>query len=50
MTTFNDRLTCFPPQGAVYQLKEPVDFAPADKPDQVVTQLQQFPITRSHNP
>jgi hypothetical protein len=44
------RLTHFPPQGDVYQLQEPVDLAPVGSPDQVIAQLQQFPVTVSHNP
>jgi hypothetical protein len=44
------RITNFPPQGDVYQLQEPVDLAPVGSPDQVVAQLQQFPVTVSHNP
>lgn len=47
---FNDRLTQFPPQGAVYQLREPVDLAPVGAPSQLVAQLQQFPVTVTHNP
>ncbi|MFJ2193923.1 hypothetical protein ACIOJE_39260 [Kitasatospora sp. NPDC087861] len=50
MTTLNSNLTVFPPQGTVYQLQEPVEFAPPGTPDQVVAQLLQFPITMSHNP
>ena len=50
MTTRCDRLTAFPPQGDVYQLQQPVDFAPLGAPGQVVAQLLQFPMTRSHNP
>jgi hypothetical protein len=46
----NDNLTRFPPQGDVYQLQEPVDLAPVGAPDQVVAQLQQFPVTVTHNP
>jgi hypothetical protein len=46
----NNNLTVFPPQGAVYQLQQPVDLAPVGAPDQVVAQLQQFPVTVSHNP
>jgi hypothetical protein len=46
----NDNLTQFPPQGDVYQLQEPVDLAPIDEPNQVVAQLQQFPVTVTHNP
>ena len=46
----NDNLTAFPPEGAVYQLREPVDLAPVGSPDQVVAQLLQFPATMSHNP
>jgi hypothetical protein len=44
------RLTNFPPRGDVYQLQEPVDLAPVGSPDQIIAQLQQFPITVSHNP
>jgi hypothetical protein len=43
-------VTWFPPRGDVYQLQEPVDLAPFDKPSQVIGQLQQFPVTVSHNP
>lgn len=50
MRLLNTNLTVFPPQGAVYQLQEPVDFAPVDAPNKVVAQLQQFPLTVSHNP
>jgi hypothetical protein len=46
----NDKLTVFPPQGAVYQLQEPIDLAPVGAPTQVVAQLLQFPVTVSHNP
>jgi hypothetical protein len=46
----NPNLTRFPPQGDVYQLQAPVDLAPVDAPDQVVAQLQQFPVTVTHNP
>lgn len=46
----NDKLTVFPPQGAVYQLQQPVDLAPVGNPTQVVATLQQFPVTVSHNP
>jgi hypothetical protein len=46
----NDNLTRFPPQGDVYQLKNPVQLAPVGAPDQVVAQLQQFPVTVTHNP
>lgn len=46
----NDRLTVFPPQGAVYQLQQPVDLAPVGNPGTVVAQLLQFPVTVSHNP
>ncbi len=46
----NNKLTQFPPQGAVYQLQEPVDLSPVDAPDQVVATLQQFPVTVTHNP
>ncbi|WP_159049476.1 hypothetical protein [Streptomyces sp. NRRL WC-3618] len=50
MTTQCDRLTTFPPQGDVYQLQQPVDFAPLGAPGQVVAQLLKFPMTRSYNP
>lgn len=50
MTTLCDRLTVFPPQGSIYQVQQPVDFAPLDNPGQVVAQLLPFPMTRSHNP
>ena len=46
----NNNLTVFPPQGSVYQLQQPVDLAPVGAPNQVVAQLQQFPVTVSHNP
>jgi hypothetical protein len=46
----NPNLTRFPPQGDVYQLQAPVDLAPVGAPDQVVAQLQQFPVTVTHNP
>jgi hypothetical protein len=49
-TLINNNLTNFPPQGDVYQLQEPVDLAPPGAPDQVVAQLQQFPVTVSHSP
>ncbi|WP_437626807.1 hypothetical protein [Sorangium sp. So ce1151] len=49
-TLLNDRLCVFPPQGAVYQLQQPVDLAPVGAPNQVVAQLLQFPLTVSHNP
>jgi hypothetical protein len=50
MTLHNNSLTTFPPQGAVFQLQEPVDLAPVGAPGQVVAQLLQFPVTVSHNP
>lgn len=46
----NNNLPQFPPQGNVYQLQAPVDLAPVGAPDQVVAQLQQFPVTVTHNP
>ncbi|HEX3758352.1 MAG TPA: hypothetical protein VHW23_06580 [Kofleriaceae bacterium] len=49
-TLLNDSLTVFPPQGAVYQLQQPVDLAPVGAPGQVIATLQQFPVTVSHNP
>jgi hypothetical protein len=50
MTTLNDSLPMFPPQGDVYQMLEPVDFAPVGNPGSPVAQLMAFPMTRSHNP
>jgi hypothetical protein len=50
MSLINPRMTTFPPQGSVYQLQQPVDLAPVGAPNQVVAQLQQFPVTVSHNP
>jgi hypothetical protein len=46
----NDRLSHWPPQGAVYQLQAPVDLALAGDRSQVVGQLVQLPMTASHNP
>ncbi|WP_437774740.1 hypothetical protein [Sorangium sp. So ce1097] len=46
----NDNLTMYPPQGAVYQLQEPIDLAPVGTPNHVVAQILQFPLTVSHNP
>lgn len=50
MTLIHNNLTRFPPQGDVYQLQAPVELAPVGAPDQVVAQLQQFPVTCTHNP
>src|SRR5262249_26229696 len=50
MTLLNDNLTTFPPQGSVYQLQQPVDFAPVGVPNQTIATLLQFPVTMSHNP
>lgn len=50
MALLNDNLTVFPPQGSVFQLQQPVDFAPVGAPNQVIAQLLQFPVTVSHNP
>lgn len=47
LTLIQEQLTVFPPQGAVYQLKEPVDFAP---PGVVFAQMNQFSPRMSHNP
>lgn len=49
-TLVSGTLSTFPPQGDVYQLQEPVDLAPVGSPNQVMAQLQQFPVTVSHNP
>jgi hypothetical protein len=49
-TLLNSSLAMFPPQGDVYQLQQPVDLAPVGAPNQVLAQLQQFPVTVSHNP
>lgn len=46
----NDQLTVFPPQGALYQLQQPADHAPANNPGQVTATLLEFPVTLSHNP
>ncbi|WP_193978894.1 hypothetical protein [[Phormidium] sp. LEGE 05292] len=46
----NNKLPMFPPQGNVYQLAAPVDLAPIGAPSQVVAQLQQLPMTVTHNP
>jgi hypothetical protein len=46
----NDHLTAFPPQGAVYQLQEPVDLAPHGVSHQGIVRLLQLPITVSHDP
>ncbi|WP_437622165.1 hypothetical protein [Sorangium sp. So ce1151] len=46
----DSKLTVFPPQRAVYQLQAPVDLAPVGAPSQVGAQLQQLPLTVSHNP
>ena len=48
-TLINNNLTVFPPQGAVYQLQQPVDLAPVGQSSPVVATLQQFPVTISHN-
>lgn len=45
----NDNLPVFPPQGHVYQLVEPVDFAPVGAPNQVIAKLLEFPVTVTHN-
>ncbi|HET8846901.1 MAG TPA: hypothetical protein VFN35_35890 [Ktedonobacteraceae bacterium] len=50
MALRNDNLTVFPPQGSVFQLQQPVDFAPVGAPNQIIATLQQFPVTVSHNP
>ncbi|MFF7888162.1 hypothetical protein ACH40F_43770 [Streptomyces sp. NPDC020794] len=50
MTTLNNSLRVFPPQGDVYQMQEPASFAPIGNPGKVVAQLMALPITRSHNP
>ncbi|MEH0661056.1 hypothetical protein QA860_25650 [Streptomyces stelliscabiei] len=46
----NDRLTAFPPQGAVYRLKQPVAFARADAPNEIVASIHTFDATVAHNP
>lgn len=50
MALLNDNLSTFPPQGSVFQLQQPVDFAPVGTPNQPIATLQQFPVTMSHNP
>lgn len=47
---YYDNLREFPPQGSVFQLKQPVDLAPVGAPTHVVAQLLQYPTTVSHNP
>jgi hypothetical protein len=49
-TLICDRLYNFPPQGAVFQLQQPVDLAPVGTPDKIVATLQQFPLTVTYNP
>jgi hypothetical protein len=49
LTLIADRLSWYPAQGVVYQLREPVDLSPVGKPGQVVATLQQFPMTMSHS-
>lgn len=44
----DDRLTGFPPQGALHRLHEPVDLVPVGEPDRVVAQLVELPITVVH--
>ncbi|MEO5727341.1 MAG: hypothetical protein ABI134_31490 [Byssovorax sp.] len=46
----HDKLPVFPPQGQVYQLQQPVDFAPVGSPNQVFVTLLQLPVTVAHNP
>ncbi|WP_437516533.1 hypothetical protein [Sorangium sp. So ce1099] len=46
----NDHLTIFPPQGAVYQLQEPVDLTHVGGRGTIVAQISQFPLTVSQNP
>jgi hypothetical protein len=48
-TMLQDHLTAFPPQGALYQLQQPVDFAIIGSPDQVRASLLQLPTTVTHN-
>jgi hypothetical protein len=49
-TIVNDSLTMFPPQGAVYQIPEPLNLAPIGTPGQIVATILQMPFTVSHNP
>ncbi|KOY53472.1 hypothetical protein ADK59_35515 [Streptomyces sp. XY332] len=49
LATLGD-LTVFPPQGDIYQLQQPIDFAPVGNPGKVVAQLTALPMTMSHNP
>ncbi|MCX4624432.1 hypothetical protein [Streptomyces albogriseolus] len=48
-TMLQGNLSVFPPQGAVYQLQQPVDFAIIGSPSQVRASLLQLPTTVSHN-
>jgi hypothetical protein len=48
MTLLNTSLTAFPPDQRVYQQQQPTDLAPVGSPNQVVAQLQQYPVTVTH--
>jgi hypothetical protein len=45
----NPELNVFPPQGAVYQIQQPIDLVPVGT-NTVVAQILQMPFTVSHNP
>jgi hypothetical protein len=49
-TLVKDNLTVFPPQGVVYKLEGPVDFATAGATDKIVATLQSATFMMSHNP
>lgn len=44
----DDRLTGFPPQGALHRLHQPIDLVLLGEPDRVVAQLVELPITVVH--
>ncbi|MGW7296686.1 hypothetical protein [Streptomyces sp. NPDC054829] len=50
LTTVCNTLKVFPPQGDIYQLQQPADFALVTNPTEVVAQLQQLPMARTHTP
>lgn len=49
-TLHKDALNGFPPQGEVYQLREPVDFMLEGTTTGAVVQFLAFPLVLSHNP
>jgi hypothetical protein len=49
-TLLSRSLTTFPPQGAFYELQNPIELVAVGDPNQVVAQIQKFPVSVSHNP